>query len=254
MICQVLYNAAHIHIDEPLSEEDGGPAYKQLAVFARRLHSLGRKYGIDAGAHFHARWILSLPQLVTPSTAEQSAVDREGQLQWRTSLSYAMRIKASYVDIVGGDDAMSSDQRAVLTHALVSHLCGYHCSDAFHYATHLVHEQVTEIPDSVLPITWNTLLTTATALREKQDIIFTMNALSRHCNGADVSESAAEKRLHSMIGAQDSIDDSYFTDCIYSKPIAGVSPQSDPPLLMAILRAHLTLNNGELCCENSTTD
>eukprot|EP00603_Paraphysomonas_imperforata_P008123 CAMPEP_0114418566 /NCGR_PEP_ID=MMETSP0103-20121206/3564_1 /TAXON_ID=37642 ORGANISM="Paraphysomonas imperforata, Strain PA2" /NCGR_SAMPLE_ID=MMETSP0103 /ASSEMBLY_ACC=CAM_ASM_000201 /LENGTH=1137 /DNA_ID=CAMNT_0001586931 /DNA_START=202 /DNA_END=3616 /DNA_ORIENTATION=- len=254
LVCQALYNSVHMHNRDMLSEQAGGPAYKQIASFARRLHVLSLKYGIDCGVHFHARWILALPLLATPRMAPEheheheqrvaeSTEERAARMCWRTSLTYCMRVRASYVENAGGDGAVSEEQRAVLTHAVVAHLCGYRCEEAFHYATHLVHEQAARGANSVLPLTWNTLLTTATVMRRHEDIIFTINELRRHCAGADLPLSAAERRLQGMVGAQDAIEDSFFTDCIHAKPAAGAADR-DPNLLMALLRAQLALKNG----------
>lgn len=286
LLAQTLYNTTHTHpsacssssssypYPTMLSEEEGGVAYAQLSVYAKRLHDLGLKYGVDAGPHFHARWILALPLLA------HSEDEGGGQL-WKRSLAYAMRLRASYLELSTAattDSTRTSREHAVavLNHAVIAHLCRYRNTQAFYYATHLLADPdftsgtATTTPIAagenkaggssddrsgvVLPLTWNLLLTAAQNLTHEggglqhQDVIFSMNAMLRHC-ALSLPLSGPEQRLSDMLASQggQDIDDSFFTDCLYAKPSStGTDGQeNDPDLLMVLLKAHLALNNGK---------
>ena len=240
------------NIPKLFSDEDGKQVYKELSVYAKRLHDLGLKYGVDSGAHFFARWILSLPLLGHPRHD-----DGKHELMWRQSLVYAMGIRTAFLEM--HDYSISAKDLAVVNHAIVTHLCSYGSDAAFYYATHLVADPAFSAIDesvevspcsSILPLTWNTLLSTAIALRNHEDIIFTMNAMQQYC--ADLINdppSAPEQRLHEVLTGEgvQVIDDSVFADCLYALPTAQVQEDSsDAGLLMTLLRCHIVLNNGEI--------
>lgn len=257
---QTLYNATQALPNQPkhVTPQQGECLNARLAVLARRLHELGKKYGISSGAHFYARWILALPLLTGDGRAGG----------WRRSLQQVMQVRASYLE----HNESSGRGLAVVNHAVIAHLCAYESAEPFQYATHLAVESdftrgtavTTDVleptsPGTLLPLTWNMLLTTTLcpALRpDHQDTIFTLNALLRRLPPHSTSHlppSPPEQRLNSILTSPDhddsTLDDSYFTDCIHAKPSdhitsGGALEDHDPNTLMAVLKAHLALKNG----------